>query len=316
MEIRELPLTNGAYGFPSRGHVRREAPPILAVVHITGNAGNQGSNAAVAERSYANRVGSPGPSAHYYIGRDGNGVHAIDQTRFAAWSNGDLNHPNTGNAGVRKLLALVTKGLNANEGCYLEIECVGVATGAGQWTDAQYTTVADLIRVAAVATGLPITRDTVLTHADINSIDRANCAFLAAHREDDLARLITLARGTVDMNPRPITDTTPKLVDTAQGAEWYLQDGSSDGGKHSALVQFPSPYGVGQLRAILAATTPASSTHPAYEIRLVRPTAVHDVPAQTPVPDPAADGKGFARARDAASSIAATAAAEIAALLP
>lgn len=311
MNVREFPLTNSAYGFPTRGHARRIEPPILAVVHITGNAGNQGPNAAVAERNFANRIDSPGPSAHYYVNRDGSCVHAINEVHFAAWSNGDLDQPNDDLGGIDKMLAIVRKGYNANEACYLEIECVGTATGAGQWTDAQYDTVAALIADAADVTGMEISRDTILTHADINSVDRVNCAFLKAHREDDLARLIALARGNADVKPKPITNTTPKLVSTAPGATWYALDGSPLPGTHSGLVDFPSPYGVGLFRAILAGQPDGTAI-----AVLVRPTHVADVPAPAPVPDPAADAKGFARARDAASEIAATAAAEIAALLP
>lgn len=183
-------LTNSAYGFP-RGSARRIAPKVLAVVHITANMGD-----AQAQRDYANRDASPGPSAHYYIDRDGGGIHAIDEKRFAAWSNGDLKSPVLTNAGVKYLDALRPTH-NANEGCYLEIECVGTATPDGQWTDAQFDTVATLIAAASDDTGLPISATTVLPHAYINTIDRAHCPSLvpAAH----MSRLIDLAKGKLAM---------------------------------------------------------------------------------------------------------------------
>jgi hypothetical protein len=47
------------------------------------------------ERNYANRAGSWGPSATAYIDRDGTIVRAIDPVKYAAWSQGDVAHPNT-----------------------------------------------------------------------------------------------------------------------------------------------------------------------------------------------------------------------------
>ncbi|HYL40540.1 MAG TPA: N-acetylmuramoyl-L-alanine amidase, partial [Candidatus Binatus sp.] len=122
-------LTNKAYGFPTRGARRRAKAPILACIHITGDASTAARTdlhaAARAERDYANRAGSNGPSAHYYVARDGWAVEAIDPATYAAWSNGDVRSPNTANAGIAKVLALVAKGYNPNEAYWLEFECVG-----------------------------------------------------------------------------------------------------------------------------------------------------------------------------------------------
>ncbi|MBI2776806.1 MAG: N-acetylmuramoyl-L-alanine amidase [Chloroflexi bacterium] len=122
-------LTNKAYGYPTRGASRRIKAPILACIHITGNrhtaANPDRHQAARDERNYANRPGSNGPSAHYYVARDGWAIEAIDPAKYAAWSNGDVASPNTANAGIAKVLALRTKGYNANEAYWLEFECVG-----------------------------------------------------------------------------------------------------------------------------------------------------------------------------------------------
>ena len=66
-------------------------PTILACLHQTANA----KATAMQERNYANRAGSAGPSATAYIDRDGTIVRAIDPTKYAAWSQGDVAHPNT-----------------------------------------------------------------------------------------------------------------------------------------------------------------------------------------------------------------------------
>ena len=47
------------------------------------------------ECNYANRAGSWGPSATAYIDRNGTNVRAIDPTKYAAWSQGDVAYPNT-----------------------------------------------------------------------------------------------------------------------------------------------------------------------------------------------------------------------------
>lgn len=188
------PLTNKAYGFPTRGSERRIKPVVLAVIHITGNPKNQGTNAAQNERDYANRDNSGGPSAHAYINRDGGGVVAINYKKFAAWSNGDFVKPNLSNKGVQRLDALHKRGYNVNEGCALEIENVGYAKLAGQMTPEQIRRCARLIARASIYTGLPINRSTVLAHADINSVDRQNCPALPALREKTLGQIIVLAK--------------------------------------------------------------------------------------------------------------------------
>ena len=122
-------LTNKAYGYPTWGATPRTEAPILACIHITGKrrtaANPDRHQAALDERNYANRVGSNGPSAHYYVTRDGWTIEAIDPEKYAAWSNGDVASSNAANAGVAKVLGLRLKGYNANEAYWLEIECVG-----------------------------------------------------------------------------------------------------------------------------------------------------------------------------------------------
>ena len=85
--ISVQPLTNGAFGFP-RGERRRMKPYVLAVVHQTSNATANAQN----ERDYANRPASPGPSATYYVDKDGGVVAAVDSA-YASWSSGAFTSP-------------------------------------------------------------------------------------------------------------------------------------------------------------------------------------------------------------------------------
>ena len=84
-------LTNRAYGYPTRAARRRRKPTILACLYQTANA----HATARQERDYANRAGSPGPSATAYVDRCGTVVRAIDPAKHAAWSQGDVASPNT-----------------------------------------------------------------------------------------------------------------------------------------------------------------------------------------------------------------------------
>ncbi len=65
-------------------------PTIVACLHRTANA----KATAIEERNYANRAGSPGPSATAYIDRDATILRAIDPAKYAAWSQGDVASPN------------------------------------------------------------------------------------------------------------------------------------------------------------------------------------------------------------------------------
>ena len=200
-------LTNFAYGYP-RGTTRRRRPYVLAVVHQTSNA----TANAQGERDYANRAASGGPSATYYIDRDGSVIQAV-AAEYASWCSGDINQPDTSIPTVARIVVDRAAGFNANEAVWDQYE--GCGTGDEPWTDAQFTIIAALIAERAKATGLPIDRTTVLAHRDINTIDRATDPWPADRREARMARLISLANAN-GYGPTPpdssTEDTMPPLV--------------------------------------------------------------------------------------------------------
>lgn len=207
-------LTNSAYGYP-RGAQRRIAPRRLLCIHITGNAKNLAPGAAMNERNYANRPNSGGPSAHAYVDRDGSVVWAIDPVKYAAWSNGDVSSPNLRVPGVEETVGLLAKGYNPNEDFVLEVECVGYPAIA-DINEAQLAAVAAMLNEQARRTGLPITRGTVHTHADYNTVNRANCAFRPSIREPQMRHLIELANLSM-----PPTDTEDDVYLTQiKGEDW------------------------------------------------------------------------------------------------
>jgi len=132
-------LTNKAYGYPTRGARRRRKPTILACLHQTANA----KATAIQERNYANRANSWGPSATAYINRDGTVVRAIDPLKCAAWSQGDVAHPNLK---LPTIAAAVASGVNMNEWVCESIECSGA--GPEPYTDAQFESGRDRRRPA------------------------------------------------------------------------------------------------------------------------------------------------------------------------
>ena len=200
----QYPLTNGAWGFP-QGKERRIKPFVLMCVHIAGNRrtatmpdGVKPGSGTWAEVSYMARDRhwksehpDRGNSAHSYISRDGQVLDCIP-TRLAAWNNGDVKKPNTNLTEIRHILELRAQGKNANEAYVREIECTGFSR-ALPLTAQQRETVAYLIAHDSIEWGIPISRETVHMHADVNSIDKQSCPF-TGDREPQIAAIISRAQ--------------------------------------------------------------------------------------------------------------------------
>lgn len=214
-------LTNNAYGNYGgrpRGAVRRVPAKLLLCIHITDGDETTANihTHATNERNYANRAGSVGPSAHDYVNQDGSVMHAIDPAKFAAWSNGDLQSPNKALPLVQTVLAEVAKGYNPNEVYYREIECCGNRGRDLPITSAQLETAAQMVARDSITTGIPISRKTVGTHADINTVTRAGCAFAPSTREAKMSALISRAQAiklemALPPAPPPATYTQAQL---------------------------------------------------------------------------------------------------------
>lgn len=204
----QYPLRNQAYGYP-RGKERKVDPWVLICIHITGNkntasmpVGIKPGTGTYAEVSYMARDRKPpnlGNSAHDYIARDGS-VLACIPTKYAAWNNGALNRPNTDLSSVKRI---VKSGVNPNEAYVREVECTGYP-GSYRVTKEQRETVAYLIARDSIRTGLPINRETVHLHSDLDSVNRANCPF-TGDREAQVEAIIERAKAIKKAlkNPEP-----------------------------------------------------------------------------------------------------------------
>lgn len=251
---------NDRYGFPD-GKKRRVDPVALACIHITGNrntASNPDANAAARDEwDFAKRAAPP--SAHYYVARDGTAIEAINPEKFAAWSNGDVMNPNRDNRGVERVLELA-EAHNANEAYWLEFECVGFGS-RHRINGKQKQAVAEIIADHAKRTGMPINRNTVHGHADINSVTRASCPASAGRREAFLADVITRAKAVLNPDDKPeppkgepmviVTDDTPVEIDVKLGAIITDLNGVRIADVESTAFR-PSPFAIEGARAIIA----------------------------------------------------------------
>lgn len=195
MSITTMLLTNNAYGYPTRGAQRRVKPLAVAVIHVTGNASNLGPDAALNERNYANRTGSAGPSAHYYINRDGSGIYAIEWQKFAAWSNGSFNGPDLNNTTLKAIYDQRAT-YNPNELSGIQIELVGNPSTGVLVTPEQIETAAQLVAQACKYWGLA--PSSVLGHYHFDSVNRANCPTLVSDRTRVMGGIVSRATQLLD----------------------------------------------------------------------------------------------------------------------
>jgi hypothetical protein len=190
------------WGYPMGS--MRPVPPAskaFSVVHIT-------ANLATAENEAAWRIRDTGlqNSATFFVNRDGSAVQLLgDPLRMDPWANGDVRTPDTTNP---RIAAMVMDGVNANERTLVAIENVGneVAWGSvpGGYpiTAAQEATNARIIAYYHAKAGVPVSRETVIGHYQLNSVSRPNCPSV---NKALLDRIVTLAQPSEDDMPQLTT---------------------------------------------------------------------------------------------------------------
>ena len=195
------------WGYP-QGILRPLVGPDLGigVVHITGNPGNP---IATAAGELAWRINDPANqnSATFFVDRDGRIYQGLaDPLRMAPWSNGDLNQPDTAN---RRIAAIVRDRANANQRTILSIENVGNESTVGGITAAQVESNARIFAHYFPKAGLPITRETIVGHYQINRVSRPNCPGTDKRVLDRIVaraqQLVAPAPEEDDMDARPGT---------------------------------------------------------------------------------------------------------------
>ncbi len=156
------------FGYPYMGDQRRTRATILGVIHIT-----DGTS-----------VPQPGPgkSWTFSVDRDGSIYQFLDPVKQAPWTNGDVDHPDTGNPLI--VAATTRQGYNVNEFCFVTIENLGAITALGQLiTSEQIAANNRILRWASGLSGLPMDRRHVIGHYQINSVSRQRCPTLPTDRD-------------------------------------------------------------------------------------------------------------------------------------
>lgn len=176
------------WGYPM-GSLRPTPTPPLAfsVIHIT-------ANTASAQNEVAWRLNDPGlqNSATFFVNPDGSIVQALgDPLHMDPWTNGDVANPDLTNP---RIAALVRDGVNANERSLVTIENVGREPG-NPITPEQEAACARIIAYYHAKAGLPISRETVIGHYQLNSVNRANCP---STDKSVIDRIVAKAGGTAE----------------------------------------------------------------------------------------------------------------------
>lgn len=180
------------WGFP-QGSLRAAPPPDLGfgVVHITGN-----SRLPSAENEINWRLNDPANqnSATFFVNRDGTIWQALgDPLHMAPWSNGDASLPDMSNP---RIAACINAGVNPNVRTVVSIENVGYEPGSPITAEQEQANAA-IFRYYFGKARVPISRETIIGHYQINGKDRPNCpgvdksvidriVAIAAPEEDDM----------------------------------------------------------------------------------------------------------------------------------
>lgn len=155
------------WGFPTQT-LRPTPPPSRAFSVIHWTAGLGSAENEVAWRSDGSLARN---NATFWVNRDGSVVQALgDPLGMAPWSNGDMQAPDVSNP---RIAALVNEGANANFRTLLSIENTG--TYGYPLTPEQEDTNAAIVAYYHAKAGLEISRETVIGHYQINSVNRPNC---------------------------------------------------------------------------------------------------------------------------------------------
>lgn len=124
-----------------------------------------------------------GVSAHYGVGKTGE-VHQYVKEEDSAWCNGIVNKPTW---------SLLKPGVNPNR-YTIGIEHEGNASDP--WPEAMIKASAELVREVCGRWGIPIDRDHIIGHYQIDGVKKPNCPGINKGMIDEIVRV---ARGDLGM---------------------------------------------------------------------------------------------------------------------
>lgn len=175
------------WGYPQM--VLRAVPnpdDAFGVLHITGN-----PRLPSADGELDWRINDPANqnSATFFINRDGSIRQALgDPLRMAPWANGAARNPDMTNPRIARC---IRAGVNPNMRTIVAIECVGYEPGSSI-TPEQEKSAAAIFAYYFGKAGVPINRETIIGHYQIDSVERPNCP---ARDKSIIERVVNLALG-------------------------------------------------------------------------------------------------------------------------
>lgn len=211
-------LTSGFYA-----RAKPNPTQVWSVVHTTANATLSAEGHALAQP-----IGSGQVTATFWVNRDGSIVQSLANPLFQApWTNGVKNRPDMTNP---RIAACINAGVNPNMRSLVTIENVSREPGS-PITAAQKVACARIIAWAHALAGVPVTRETVIGHYQINSVDKPNCP---AVDKSILNEIVALANGTVPWTGGGDTLTTYMEKTYVGPRDWTAKGGITYGYKFSS----------------------------------------------------------------------------------
>jgi len=210
------------WGYPYTRNPRRVKPQILAVIHIADSMSSAESQTRwgfTANKSWT-----------FMLDRDGGAVQSLDPLTQTPWTNGDLRSPDRSNPIIA---GWDYAQYNINEACLITIENVGLPF-SDPITPQQIATIRGILAWGSGLSGIPISRDTVIGHYQINSETRVNCPAVPAGRAALFDALLT---DTIPDTALPEGNPMPKILRVLTDKRAELLAGT----KAYADARFPNP---------------------------------------------------------------------------
>ena len=184
------------WGYPM-GRSRSPVDPDLALLGVTHITGNADLPSAEAEATWRRTDPNPQNSATFFVNRDGSVVQCLDPVTMDPWANGDIRNSDLSNPRIARI---ARDGINPNRRTFIAIENVGYEPGY-TITGAQEKANAAIYRWGTALSGIPISRETIVGHYQINSVTRPNCPGV---NKALLDRIVALAAPEEDMILLPV----------------------------------------------------------------------------------------------------------------
>jgi hypothetical protein len=184
------------YGYPTVGASRRRPPSILGVIHCTDG--------------FSVPTPSSTKSWTFSVAPNGTVYQFMDPVIAVAWTNGYIKSPDTSNPLIK---AMVGSKFNPNEFCFVTIENVCYVSGGQRLTQAQLDADRRILEWASKLSGLPIDRQHVIGHYQINGETRINCPTVPSDRQRVFSGVLgttlpdtAIANQEINMHLRPVAE--------------------------------------------------------------------------------------------------------------